>query len=281
MNIGCFKLSDFADSDKIIEIKSEFVDQGIVKVSGLFNEAQLEQPIQDLLAVISDWSNTTNLPNDPDEAFNLLCKNNVKSADIALRIAKDLPSFQSLISNQNLHSVIGHLLGEKYLLSPFDWSLFRIDGESTKVSHFEWHQDYQYNVISTNAVTFWIALRDVEHDMGPLKFVPKSHNKIHAIHKETEVEANNPNRIRIVKNDEFEQLVLNQTDAGVIKKGECILFNTLLLHASGINKSEKYRWVANGRYAPANDKELMARDFYMARTKYPRFFESAHQDLVN
>ena len=61
---------------------------------------------------------------------------------------------------------------------------------------------------------------------------------------------------------------------------DLIVLNSFLSHCSGLNKSQKYRWVANGRYARADDPELIARNFHTARLKYPYFFKAAHPNLV-
>jgi ectoine hydroxylase-related dioxygenase (phytanoyl-CoA dioxygenase family) len=67
---------------------------------------------------------------------------------------------------------------------------------------------------------------------------------------------------------------------GSVKQGDLLLFNSLLVHRSGTNTSDKYRWVANGRFGTTDDQELVYRNYYMARTKYPNYFSIAHPDLV-
>lgn len=280
-SIKTYHWRDFFDTELLTSIQEEYHKSGIVKVAGLFSDKELDKPVQDLLSVLNLNIEIDGIDNSADEMMKHFISKNAKSAEIALRIAKDLPSFQNLISSNRLVDVISALLGEQDLLCPFDWTLFRIDGPATKVSHFDWHQDYPYNVLSEQAVTFWIPLLDVDEDMGGIRFVPSSHKKIYPVQTDSTPKPNNPNRLVLKKSKELDELLEKQVTSGKVKKGECLLFNTLLMHASGINKSDNYRWIANGRYAPANDHSLMKREYYMARVKYPNYFETAHPELVS
>lgn len=134
---------------------------------------------------------------------------------------------------------------------------------------------------ATKYPAVWIALSDMSEDMGLLKFVPGSHGDIHPVEINRTPEHNNPNRLRIAdlehKSSKWEGEAIS---AGPMNAGDVILFNSLLVHRSGHNQSQKYKWVANGRYARADDAQFIARDYHTARLKYPYYFETAHPDLV-
>lgn len=273
------------DTDLTVAIRSESTirealsKDGVAIVRNVFDREDVEKPKSDLLSAFHFFTG------DPNSDFNSryqhfwLTKPEV--AEHSLSLARDLPSFINLVAGEKIRTLMRRIFDSQDLICPFDWCLFRVDGPSTKKSRFEWHQDYPYNVISTAAVTFWIALSDMDENMGLLKFVPGSHFRIHPVQVDENPQHNNPNRLRIadleIMRPEWER---HAVATGPMKAGDVVVFNSLLLHRSGLNKSQKYRWVANGRYARADDPELIARNFHTARLKYPYFFKAAHPNLV-
>jgi len=260
-------------------VAAALAKDGVVIIRNVFDREEVGKPKRDFLAAFNLSREETSL--DFNACYEELWSTRPDVAIHSLSLARDLPSFINLVTGSKIRSLMGHIFDSQNLICPFDWCLFRVDGPSTKKSRFEWHQDYPYNVISTAAVTFWIALSDMDSDMGLLKFIPSSHSQIYPVQIDENPQHNNPNRLRIADIESMSEKWEEQAiSSGPMKAGDVILFNSLLLHRSGFNKSKKYRWVANGRYARADDPELVARDFHTARLKYPYFFRVAHPELV-
>ena len=196
-------------------------------------------------------------------------------------LGRDIPGYIHLISDPRLRAVITTLLGDRRLMLAFDHCLFRIDGQETATNSFGWHQDYPYNVLSADAVTFWIPLRPIDSEMGPVRIVPGSHDRIRSVRPSDEVRHFDPNRLVLV--DEAEEgAQWEEQSVGLpdLDPGDVVLFDSRLVHRSDRNRSPRFRWVANGRYGRIADPALVARNWYTARTKYPHFFADAHPELA-
>jgi len=270
----------FEDSTKS-GIKDHLHNEGIVIVRGIYTKEEVEKPKRQLLDMFGYLHKSHDGCIDYDKCYESFWKNKPDTAQHSLTLGRDLPSYMQIVSGGKMQGWISHLLDSENLFCPYDWCIFRIDGSSTQKSRFEWHQDYTYNVISTNAITFWVALSDMRDDMGLLHYISGSHNRIEPVVIAQTQEMNNPNRLCIadldVKEREWEKKALS---TGPMKAGDVLFFNSLLLHRSGFNESRNYRWVANGRYARSDDPELRCRNYYTARIKYPNYFETAHPELV-
>jgi hypothetical protein len=66
-----------------------------------------------------------------------------------------------------------------------------------------------------------------------------------------------------------------------MQPGDLLLIHALCLHRSGVNTSERSRWVATARYGPFMDEALYARTWFTVRAKYPDLFRSIHSDLFH
>lgn len=280
-----FDTQELLSGRAVSDFRSAYLADGIVRIRNFLDVASIQAPMHDLLSLlrkVHGWPAEEGLTGaPPDTQFRRLQEEDAKTAELALRIARDMPALQHLITHPALRAVISILLEEDSLIMPYDWCLFRIDGPSTTVSRFDWHQDYPYNVISRRAVTFWIPMTDVTDEMGCLRYVPESHHEILPVEIPESFEMNNPNRLHIKQTPQLQELIDTATTTGPVSAGDALLFNCLVLHASGENRSERYRWIANGRYAPATDPHLIERAFYMARTKYPDYFRTAHPEYVS
>lgn len=112
------------------------------------------------------------------------------------------------------------------------------------------HQDWHSNLGSINGITCWIPLQDIDDDIGPLEVVCDSHKFGPLEHTGTPP--------LLVDNDGFEYTPIP------MKLGEVLLFNTMLIHRSGENRThDKIRMSLHLRYSDANEPTFITR-------KYPR-----------
>jgi len=277
-----FSVADVLDKDISDLVRDAYQSEGVILVRDVFSKSEAEKPVQDLLGLFSsNFDKASFQGGGYDEQYEAIWQADPEIAKLSLALGRDLPSFMSMITDMKIRSIIHILLDSSNLIVPYDWCLFRIDGQSTKTSYFDWHQDYPYNVINRSAITFWVPLCDVESNMGTLEYIPGSHHKILPVSPSKKITLNNPNRLPIHNVEQLsETWEKKKQTTGPVKQGDLLLFNSLLVHRSGINTSNKYRWVANGRYGTTDDQELIDRNYYMARTKYPNYFGVAHPDCV-
>jgi len=102
-----------------------------------------------------------------------------------------------------------------------------------------WHQDHAYVGGSVDTVTAWVPLQDVDWTMGPLLVAPKSHLFGPRPHT------------RIVGNRKCpEELNLSDLHAVQLRRGDVLLFHSLLLHSGQPNLSDRVRYSVQVRYEP-------------------------------
>lgn len=108
-----------------------------------------------------------------------------------------------------------------------------------------WHQDYFYLKGSTKVIIAWIPLQDTTFLNGCLSVMPKSHLLGPLEHDGT------------IETRKFPRSIFNNEIRMIeVKKGDCILLSTLLLHSSNLNLSNNIRYTVQSRYTPINiDKD--------------------------
>lgn len=113
------------------------------------------------------------------------------------------------------------------------------------------HQDWPSNLGSTNGVTVWIPLVDVDCDLGPLEVVPGS-NKLGP---QEHVMVGVP----VLKNPPEEGW-----HSIPMQRGDALFFNTMTVHRSGSNQTgDRIRWSLHLRDSDAAERSFIER-------KYPR-----------
>ena len=118
------------------------------------------------------------------------------------------------------------------------------------------HQDWPSNLGSTNGVTCWIPLQDVDEELGPLEIVPDSHLLGALEHQGT------PPVIHGIATDTFFNYV-----PVPIKIGDALFFHTMLIHKSGENKTDdRIRWSMHFRYNDASEQSFIDRRYPSNRT---------------
>jgi phytanoyl-CoA hydroxylase len=121
------------------------------------------------------------------------------------------------------------------------------------------HQDWASNLGSTNGITVWIPLQDVDDDLGPLQVIPRSH-----LFGYMEHEGVPP----ILKSDLVSRVLLdNKWHSVPMKAGDVLFFRTLLIHQSGENKTnDKIRKSIHLRYNDALEQSFIDRKYPLNRT---------------
>lgn len=251
----------------------------VAHIRGFFDVSRCDAILRDLQRLFVEGYQAEGAA-DPHAFFAQLFATE-KFRAMAMTYGRDLPSFQRLLTDERLHRLAADCLASECLIFPADWVLFRIDGRQTEQSRFDWHQDYLYNMLSRDALTFWIPLSDIDPGVGGLAFAPNPNRDIFPVRVNAEPSAHNPNRLplqdleRHSQRWEREACVLNHAQAG-----DLILFDATVLHRSQAAVDDRFRFVANGRIGNALDPELLARDLYIARTKYPYLCKTVHPDDV-
>lgn len=100
-----------------------------------------------------------------------------------------------------------------------------------------WHQDGpHWPITSNNMLTMWIALVDIDHDMGPVRFASKTHKNKYfgpkGITKDTEFFYHN-----YIENNQFDISEIS------LNAGDATIHNHWTIHGAGPNRTQSMREV--------------------------------------
>ena len=153
-------------------------------------------------------------------------------------------AFYQVISDDNLIKIVNQLLGNtnKKRNLYINSNSVRMDIPGPNKFMYGWHQDYKSNIQGSKFLQLWMPVtNDVNRNIGGLHVMEESFNyDIKTTHTKVEKERkkiNAPIRAsydtKILKfPKKFKQKHLT------CKYGEVILFNSMLMHKSGINKTK-------------------------------------------
>jgi len=116
---------------------------------------------------------------------------------------------------------------------------FRMDQPHSTRHLAVWHQDHAYVGGSTDTVTAWVPLQDTPWEMGPLMIVPQSHGMPLTHNMEL-------NGRKTIKTPPL-SLGINILP---MRRGDVLLFHSLLLHSGQVNLSDRVRYSVQVRYEP-------------------------------
>ena len=276
-----------ADRTSPQEMKRAFDAYGGVLVRGLIPQEQVEsfrcnisRMIRARLAAVGQPADGED---DIDALFNRLCEFDRKLGSEVYDHIRDLPEFYDLVRTPSLVRVVQAVLGTDVFQIPFDLALFRVDRPSEERFTFDWHQDYPYNLLSVPAVTAWIPLTDVTADMGRLRIVPRSHDRIREVRivdPSFKVGAGGGGKALYLHNIHVAELEEQAIDMPV-NAGDALIFHCLLIHRSGQNQSQRSRWVANPRFGKMLDPNMVQRGWYSVNRSRFIIFHEIHPDLAH
>lgn len=263
-----------------------FKEHGIVLLRGLLPETRIQawrdQILQLITARVRALGGNVPAGADMDEALIVLMGLVDNGGMDIIRVVKDLPLFFQTLSDPGILRVVGACLGTEMLQAVHDIAQFRIDPPEYYVRNFGWHQDYQYNVTSLEAAVVWFPLTDIDENMGPLHIVPDSHRELLPV--EYDASGHVPGKgtthsvFRLcVDAQDMERRCVPLTG---IRPGDVAVFDSLLVHRSGINTGPRARWVVNPRFGKLLDPSVVERGWLTMRDRTPDAFMRVHPDMA-
>ncbi len=223
---------------------------------------------------------------DIDATYNKLHEMSPSLSGGIYDVIRELPEFLDLINVESLKKLMKKLFKWNQIHLPYGLCQFRIDRPKDTKYHFDWHQDYTFNIISKSAITFWVPLTDVTLEKGAIRILPGSHKKLLPVKgKDCYQPGNNENAQSHLTfkllNSKVSHLENNSISVPV-KAGQILMFHSHVLHRSGYNLSQKLnRWVAIFRMGDLHDNDLVHRNFFCARPNKPTTmagFSKIHPD---
>lgn len=140
--------------------------------------------------------------------------------------------FKEWMEEPQIRPILQQILDDKVVLT-----LAHHNSIMTKMPYFShatgWHQDKRYwRYTDDNLVSVWLALDDEDSSNGVLEFIPGSHMMQFGSEQFDEKEYFRENM------DENARLIAKKVST-TLKKGDIIIFHSLLLHRANKNNTDK------------------------------------------
>ncbi|MBW4510794.1 MAG: phytanoyl-CoA dioxygenase family protein [Scytonematopsis contorta HA4267-MV1] len=311
-NISANDLSiDYSITDKTARIKSDIIAQkllnefGCFLAKGLLNNGEIDLIHHDIRQLISlrmqqaglKKEIPVNIISQFDDGLQILRQ--LESAYVNELMSKDIANNQSSNQLEHAHSeVIANacrtllsvqkinvhpeivrlskkLMSTNTVMAHMSYDL-RVDYPYGDEYLFPWHQDYPVIQDSEDALVYWIPLRDVGEENGCLHIAPGSH-RLGVLpqlpqREEDAVSATIPDDSILSQFPNIRVPMLS---------GDVLVFNTLMLHASGTNRSNNPRWSLQVRHGNFEHPKAIARNWPNSSVWNVPFQESHPEYIIS
>ncbi len=166
-----------------------------------------------------------------------------------------MPCIDRLMREAAIVDPVESILGPDLMV----WSVEIFLKEAKSPDYVTWHQDLTYwGLDSTDEVTAWLALSDVNVESGCMRFIPGSHHRDIVPHRDTFADANMLTRGQEIA---FEIDESDTVDI-VLRPGQMSLHHGRIFHDSGPNHSDDRRFALAIRYiTPSMRQAVGQRDY--------------------
>ncbi|MDX4065645.1 phytanoyl-CoA dioxygenase family protein [Aliarcobacter skirrowii] len=218
-------------------IKKQYLEEGGIVIKGLLKDKMINDLETEYLSIVNEITGKDFDSWHDKDLLQLLQNNQAVEANVYDRCRDTMSSLVTYSMSNKITDIVKHLIGNNS--SCFNRRIMRIDLplETKELAH--WHQDYYYVKGNTDVIIVWIALHDITWFNGCLSYMPKTH-KLGII--EHDVPIGKKHVPSAIFDKEVRYLEM--------KKGDVLFFNTLLLHSSNMNYSDKIRYSLQFRYTP-------------------------------
>lgn len=157
-----------------------------------------------------------------------------------------VPEISRILYSQELQRLSEALLGTKLALASPSQMNLRADHPGEEKFLYPWHHDYAYNCSSRNSLVFWVPLQDVDDINGCLHIIPGSHQLRAQINVNATLGKNSADFFSV---GNIENILKEHPEMRVpMKAGSALAFSGLLLHKSGVNRSDHTRYAFQSRW---------------------------------
>ncbi|GFH58754.1 hypothetical protein CTEN210_15230 [Chaetoceros tenuissimus] len=222
--------SDFDSSSDLHGFGSVLMDDGVARIDNVLSKKNAERMRNYTNNLLKDTSYAVEKGIFPELSLfgNVYCKENrydlllpIEASEIVMDCLSEVLCEGSPISTA-IESVLGSD-AELYELS----TLISDPNSSAQPLH----PDILYQDTIHPILTCFIALQDIDEQMGPTVFMPKSANKEH--HDDLGNRHLDPNANGLV--------ATSYNVLGTLDSGDCTLYSAMTLHCGSANKSNKRR----------------------------------------
>jgi len=274
-----------AESMDPVAVKRCFDAHGIVILKSLLDSdfiADIRHAIESLVGARLHSLGLSGGAEDLDGQLGALLAADQHYAMEIITVLKDSPEYYRAFTNEAIIKSVKTLLATDTLQCIHDISQFRIDPPNFDVRNFAWHQDYQYNVASQNAVTAWFPITPIGEDMGFLAVAPGTHRQMLKVIEDRSSHLQGRGTTHSTLRFDVDAGALERRAVLLdnVRPRDVVFFHSLLLHRSGWNRSQRARFVMNPRYADALDPAVVARGWVAMRDRTQDAFARYYPDMI-
>lgn len=171
-------------------------------------------------------------------------KNNINNAFARHKPHLLLPSIYELALNTEILSNVENFVGEKC----FAWYSVLFNKAKKTKAYIPWHYDDYFWNLKGNGCTVWVAVNDVNLDMGPMEFA-HDYNIKDLRHNVNNDENNILLRGNIANYQPSDDVQIYQAP---LESGEYSIHSNKVMHRSGINQSDDDRLAFAIRFISTN-----------------------------
>ncbi|MFM6947936.1 MAG: phytanoyl-CoA dioxygenase family protein [Aquirufa sp.] len=237
----------------IQEIKSELDQNGLVVIPGFFDEKLIEKLHESAKEIFQIQFDHYQIKGDYLTQMQTLFNEHL---DVFISCGKMIQQGLVELYQLGFHPDLVNLMREIGMQLPTMCTrpvLFFNHPSLAKSEHFyktPLHQDWGSMLASSDSVVIWLPLIDVDPEYGSVIFYPGSH-------KLGPLKNNFGNGFAEVDFDRNSYSMVQPS----LKKGDIVVFSTMLVHESGEIKNNKIRWSCHFRYTNMKDPQFVNRGF--------------------
>ena len=217
----------------------EYGERGYVLLCGAVSSAAIDELLENKMTLASDvCGGPFSDPNGPD-LIDFYDKHRDLESQVYTGI-RQKPWLEEFSKQPGVIDAVRQILGSD--IGMFRKIVFRMDMPNWTEELAHWHQDFFYVKGNVDVVTAWIPLQDTTFLNGCISVMPGSHS-LGAV--EHDIALGKKRIPSSIFNREVKMIEM--------KKGDALLFSSLLLHSGNLNLSDTIRYSVQPRFTRLSD----------------------------
>jgi len=238
--------------------RAAFADQGVLVVPNFYDLASDIVPIQrgihDVIGQVMrrharrDDRAPFDAAGFDDGYLRFIAEDRARGGEVYDAV-KQIPAFLRLVAHPAHEALFRELrVGSTPGIAAGGYGI-RIDNPNEDRFRTHWHQEYPAQLRSIDGLVMWSPLVPITEAIGPVNFCLRSHKEgpkpVFTVDPNDSLKTG---AYALILKDEANLLAKYSTTALLCEPGDLLVIDFLLLHSSGINRSDRSRWSMQFRY---------------------------------
>jgi ectoine hydroxylase-related dioxygenase (phytanoyl-CoA dioxygenase family) len=230
-----------AGSLRLTDVSASYEANGFVLCRNAIGESTIDAFERRIMSLVTDITGQS-FETLHDPRFASFLQANRETERRLYEEVRTYDWIMDLARSRHVTACVSQLLGSH--LGLMRKVVLRIDLPQVVRELAVWHQDYRYVRGNQRVVTAWIPLQDTSYIHGCLMIMPGSH-RLGALEHDGQA---------LTKRHYPSGIFDREVRYVEMRRGDLLLFHSLLLHSSGINLSDRVRLSLQSRYTCLHDE---------------------------